>query len=105
MDTDPGPADRMGERSLNIAFAEPKNTELAASGQTLQPTKVYVGGLPEGTTEAKLQAFFGEYGEVNLQNINCASPLKWHALLLAVRPFESCYAPLLSGASAQSTGA
>lgn len=54
---------RMGERTLNIAFAEPKNSELAATGQTLQPAKVYVGGLPEGTTDTKLQAFFSEYGE------------------------------------------
>ena len=60
---------RMGERTLNIAFAEPKNSELAATGQSLQPTRVYVGGLPEGATDAKLQAFFAEYGEVHARAI------------------------------------
>ena len=68
----------MGERTLNIAFAEPKNSELAASGQTLQPTKVYVGGLPEGITEAKLQAFFASFGEVR-----CAATRPAAASLLA----------------------
>lgn len=63
----------MGERTLNIAFAEPKNSELAATGQTLQPSKVYVGGLPEGINESKLQAFFSEYGEVRVADIQLLS--------------------------------
>ena len=53
----------MGERTLNIAFAEPKQSDLAASGQA-QSKVAYVGSLPEGTTDTKLQDALVSYGEV-----------------------------------------
>ena len=52
----------MGERLLNVAFAEPKQSDLAASGQG-QSKVAYVGGLPEGTTDTKLQDALISYGE------------------------------------------
>ena len=53
----------MGERQLNIAFAEPKQSDLAATSQG-QSKVAYVGGLPEGTNDSKLQDALLSYGEV-----------------------------------------
>lgn len=62
---------RLGERTLTVSYAEPKQSEMNQD----QVKSVYVGNLPAGAKEDALREFFVELdvGEVSTE----ASLLPW----------------------------
>ena len=53
----------MGERQLTVAFAEPKQSEMAP--QTAQDKVLYVGSLPDSASEEKIREVFSVFGQVS----------------------------------------
>ena len=54
----------MGERALNVSFAEPKQSEMQGI-QGAQDKVLYVGNLPESSTEDSIRDTFNGFGQVS----------------------------------------
>lgn len=77
----------MGERALTVSFAEPKQSEMAPQ-QGAQDKVLYVGNLPESSTEEKVRELFSTYGEVSTKSL---APV----LLLSIPPAASSMSAIL----------